>query len=202
MAKKDDKASKTPSTDKSKSDKPADAKEAKAEAKKADKDDKDDKADAKKDDKKSDAKKDDAKKEATKAEAKKDAPKDKTPENAPASSDPQSSVGPELDLGDADDGEPEREPLVAPEAVDVDADPNIKAAPPKRAPRGDARSLRRNNDFCLIYRHERYLVRREGTVGLLGQWSVTEYPSTSAAAHAYAQECSDLTGAGFSDLRG
>ncbi len=96
----------------------------------------------------------------------------------------------------------EREPLPHPSSVDTTGDPQSAAPAPGRAPRGDSRSMRKGSKFCLVYRHKEFLVKREGTVGKLGTWTVTEYPSMSSAAHAYAQECSDLSGAGFTDVRG
>lgn len=84
-------------------------------------------------------------------------------------------------------------------------DPNTPAPPPAKAPPGDSRSFRRRNDggdeFVLIYRAQTFLVRRSGRVGVLGTWTKTEYPHVGAAAHAYAQQCSELTAAGFRDLR-
>lgn len=96
--------------------------------------------------------------------------------------------------------------LLPPDGIDLSVSPESPAPAPGIAPAGDARSLRRASggaeEFCLIYRHRSYLIRRQGKVGTVGEWSITEYPSIGAAAHAYAQECSELTGEGFSDLRG
>lgn len=103
---------------------------------------------------------------------------------------------------DDDDDEDEREPLLFPQDIDTSQDPETAAPAPLRAPRGDARSFRRAAEFCFIYRHKQFLVRRQGKVGKLGEWSVMEYPSKGAAAHAYAETCSDLTSDGFADFRG
>ena len=96
--------------------------------------------------------------------------------------------------------------LLPPDANDRSVSPQSPAPAPGVAPAGDARSLRRHRDgveeFCLIYRRDSFLIRRQGKVGTAGQWTVTEYPSIGSAAHAYAQECSELTGDGFADLRG
>lgn len=84
-------------------------------------------------------------------------------------------------------------------------DPNTPAPPPAKAPPGDSRSFRRRGEsgeeFVLIYRAQTFLIRRAGRVGVLGTWTITDYPHVGAAAHAYAQQCSELTAAGFRDLR-
>jgi hypothetical protein len=84
-------------------------------------------------------------------------------------------------------------------------DPNAPAPAPAKAPPGDSRSFRRRKDgveeFVLIYRAQTFLVQRSGRVGVLGTWTMTEYPHVGAAAHAYAQQCSELSAAGFRDLR-
>jgi hypothetical protein len=84
-------------------------------------------------------------------------------------------------------------------------DPGTPAAPPAKAPPGDSRSFRRHGDggdeFVLIYRSGSFLIRRAGRVGVMGTWTVTEYPNVGSAAHAYAQQCSDLVHTGFRDLR-
>lgn len=94
--------------------------------------------------------------------------------------------------------------LLPPEAIGT-WDPDAEAPPPGKAPPGDSRSFRRSgadgDEFVLIYRSDSYLITRRGPVGRMGTWTVTEYPFVGSAAHAYAQECSDLTGAGFRDLR-
>jgi hypothetical protein len=84
-------------------------------------------------------------------------------------------------------------------------DPSTPAPPPAKAPPGDSRSFRRRSEageeFVLIYRAQTFLVRRAGRVGVLGTWTFTDYPHVGAAAHAYAQQCSELSAAGFRDLR-
>jgi hypothetical protein len=84
-------------------------------------------------------------------------------------------------------------------------DPGTPAAPPGKAPPGDSRSFRRRHEgteeFVLIYRSGTFLIRRAGRVGVMGTWTVIEYPHIGSAAHAYAQQCSDLVHAGFRDLR-
>lgn len=84
-------------------------------------------------------------------------------------------------------------------------DPEAKAPPPAKAPPGDSRSFRREHEgaeeFALVYRVKSFIVVRRGRVGLMGTWTVTEYPHLGSAAHAYAQISSDLTGEGFRDLR-
>ena len=85
------------------------------------------------------------------------------------------------------------------------SDPQSPAPPPGKAPPGDSRSFRRIHDgveeFVLIYRYESFLITRAGHVGMEGTWKVVEYPHIGSAAHAYAQQCSELTGAGYRDLR-
>jgi hypothetical protein len=81
------------------------------------------------------------------------------------------------------------------------ADP---AAPPGHVPSGDSRSLRRRADaheFALIYRVKTFVITRFGIVGTRGQWRVVEYPTSGAASHAYAKECSRFVSDGFSDYR-
>jgi hypothetical protein len=101
---------------------------------------------------------------------------------------------------------PEPATLLRPELIDRSIAPSTPAPPPGVAPAGDARSLRRTRDgtaeFCLIYRLRSLLIRRQGVVGTMGEWTITDYPSLGSASHAYAQECSDLTGDGFIDIRG
>jgi hypothetical protein len=82
--------------------------------------------------------------------------------------------------------------------------PDDPAAPPGFVPSGDSRSLRRRADvheFALIYRIKTYVITRFGVVGTRGQWRVVEYPTSSAASHAYAKECSRFVSDGFSDYR-
>lgn len=136
--------------------------------------------------------------EEAKAKEAKEAKEPEEPERAPEPAAP--SAAPRA-AGDEQEVE-----LLDPDAIDRSVSPASPAPAPGIAPAGDARSLRRQRDgveeFCLIYRRDSFLIRRQGKVGTAGQWSVTEYPSIGAAAHAYAQECSELTGEGFADLRG
>ncbi len=84
-------------------------------------------------------------------------------------------------------------------------DPDSETPPPGIAPPGDSRSLRREREgveeFVLIYRNDANIIRRQGVVGKEGRWNCVQYPTLGAAAHAYAQECSELTGQGYRDLR-
>jgi hypothetical protein len=82
--------------------------------------------------------------------------------------------------------------------------PDDPAQPPGTVPAGDSRSLRRRADryeFALIYRRQTYVISRFGVVGTRGQWRVVEYPTSGAASHAYAKECSRFAADGFSDYR-
>lgn len=82
--------------------------------------------------------------------------------------------------------------------------PEDPAAPPGSVPRGDSRSMRRRAEryeFALIYRSQTFVISRFGTVGTRGQWRVVEYPTSAAAGHAYAKECSRFVADGFSDHR-
>lgn len=91
--------------------------------------------------------------------------------------------------------------VLIPAAEIETGDPEASAPPPGVAPPGDARSLRRGNDFCLVYRDKAFLVTRVGVVGKAGVWTRTEYPSIGAAAHAYAQTCSRFASEGYLDYR-
>jgi hypothetical protein len=82
--------------------------------------------------------------------------------------------------------------------------PEDPARPPGLVPSGDSRSMRRRTDvheFALIYRMQTFVISRFGVVGTRGQWRVVEYPTSSAASHAYAKECSRFVSEGFSDYR-
>ena len=68
----------------------------------------------------------------------------------------------------------------------------IQRAPPGRVPPGDSRSLRRGNEFALIYRVQTCVISRFGVLGTRGQWRVVEYPTSSAASNAYAKECEPI----------
>jgi hypothetical protein len=80
-------------------------------------------------------------------------------------------------------------------------EPSDPAPAPGLVPRGDSRSLRRGNEFALIYRVATYVISRFGSVGQRGQWRVVEYPTSSFAGTAYAKECSRFVSDGFSDYR-
>jgi hypothetical protein len=83
--------------------------------------------------------------------------------------------------------------------------PGDPAPAPGLVPRGDSRSLRRRDattyEFALIYRRGTFIITRFGLVGTRGQWRVVEYPTSTAASHAYAKECSRFVSDGFSDYR-
>ncbi len=76
------------------------------------------------------------------------------------------------------------------------------APPPGLVPAGDSRSLRKGNEFALIYRQGAAVITRFGTVGQRGQWRVVEYPTPASASSSYAKEVSRYIGEGFSDYRG
>ncbi|HSN30322.1 MAG TPA: hypothetical protein VLT45_28735 [Kofleriaceae bacterium] len=80
-------------------------------------------------------------------------------------------------------------------------EPNDPAPAPGHVPPGDSRSLRRGNEFVLIYRVQTFVISRIGTVGTRGQWRVVEYPTSASASHAYAKEASRFVSEGFSDYR-
>ncbi len=146
-------------------------------------------ADVSKDDKaaKADVPKDDKTARADAPEAKQPPAPEPAPAPAPAPA--------------GDSGEPEFAEMPRHNQIDTARAPESPASPPGIAPPGDSRSLRRGNDFVLIYRDASYLITRAGTVGTEGRWEVVEYPSQGAAAHAYAMKCSELSGEGFRDLR-
>lgn len=80
-------------------------------------------------------------------------------------------------------------------------DPDDAAAPPGRVPAGDSRSLRKSGEFSLVYRMGTFVISRAGAIGKRGVWRVVEYPTSSAASHGYAKECSRFISEGFSDYR-
>ena len=80
-------------------------------------------------------------------------------------------------------------------------DPERSAPPPGRVPPGDSRSLRKGDEFALVYRVETCVISRFGTVGTRGQWRVVEYPTSASASNAYAKECSRFVSEGFTDYR-
>jgi hypothetical protein len=103
-----------------------------------------------------------------------------------------------IDLGDIDH-------LPSPAQI-VRGEADAPEPPPGRAPRGDCRSMQRVRTgapsyFALVYRHETALITRAGLVGLRGDWRVLQYPTSAAAARAYAQECARLADDGYCDVR-
>ena len=90
--------------------------------------------------------------------------------------------------------------MPAPRAV-PDGAPGDPGTSPGRVPPGDSRSLRRANEFALIYRDGSAVISRSGTLGTRGEWRVVEYPTTASASNAYAKECSRFVADGFSDYR-
>ncbi len=110
---------------------------------------------------------------------------------------PKSSAPPPLVLGNVEN------PTHMPGPREVPSgNPEDPASPPGSVPPGDSRSLRRDDDFALVYRIGTCVVSRTGTVGTRGQWRVVEYPTSAAAASSYAKECSRFVSEGFSDYRG
>ena len=79
--------------------------------------------------------------------------------------------------------------------------PEDPARPPGAAPRGDSRSLRKGNEFALVYRVQSAVITRAGAVGTRGQWRVVDYPTSQMASNAYAKEVSRFVAEGFSDYR-
>lgn len=75
------------------------------------------------------------------------------------------------------------------------------ALPPGLVPPGDSRSLRRGNEFALVYRQGTAVISRFETLGQRGQWRVVEYPTPASASNSYAKEVSRYVGDGFSDYR-
>ena len=109
---------------------------------------------------------------------------------------PTSSAPPPLVLGAVED------PTHMPGPRDIPSgDPDDAAPPPGRVPPGDSRSLRRANEFALIYRVGTCVITRTGRVGTRGQWRVVEYPTSATASSSYAKECSRFVSDGFSDYR-
>jgi hypothetical protein len=79
--------------------------------------------------------------------------------------------------------------------------PNDPAQAPGHVPKGDSRSLRRGNEFALVYRIQTYVISRFGVIGTRGQWRVVEYPTGAAASHSYAKEASRYVSEGYADYR-
>lgn len=109
---------------------------------------------------------------------------------------PTTVAPPPLALGTVEDPTHMPGPRQIPEG-----DPDDPAPAPGRVPRGDSRSLRRGNEFALVYRVAGCVISRFGTIGKRGQWRVVEYPTSTSAAHGYAKECSRFVSEGFSDYR-
>ena len=94
------------------------------------------------------------------------------------------------------------DPTLMPPARGIPAgNPEDLASPPGRVPSGDSRSLRKDNEFALIYRVGTAVITRSGVVGTRGQWRVVDYPTSSSASNAYAKEVSRFVAEGFSDYR-
>lgn len=94
------------------------------------------------------------------------------------------------------------DPTFMPGPRDVPAGhPDDPTLPPGHTPSGDSRSLRKGNEFALIYRVQTAVISRSGVVGTRGQWRVVEYPTSSSASTAYAKEVSRFVAEGFSDYR-
>jgi len=109
---------------------------------------------------------------------------------------PRTSAPPPLALGEVEN------PTHMPGPKEVPAgNPDDPAPAPGLVPPGDSRSLRRGDEFALIYRVGTCVVIRTGTVGTRGQWRVVEYPTYAFASNSYAKECSRLVSEGFSDYR-
>ena len=109
---------------------------------------------------------------------------------------PHTTAPPPLALGEVED------PTHMPGPKDVPAgDPDDPSPPPGRVPPGDSRSLRRRDEFALVYRVGTCVITRTGTIGTRGQWRVVEYPTSAAASNSYAKECSRFVSEGFSDYR-
>jgi len=110
---------------------------------------------------------------------------------------PTTTAPPPLALGDVED------PTHMPGPRDIPGgEPPDRAPAPGRVPPGDSRSLRKTDEFALIYRLGTYVISRYGAMGTRGQWRVVEYPTSSSASHSYAKECSRFVSEGFSDYRG
>jgi len=109
---------------------------------------------------------------------------------------PTTSAPPPLALGDVEN------PTHMPGPKDLPGgNPDDPAPPPGLVPPGDSRSLRRGNEFALVYRIGTCVVLRTGVVGTRGQWRVVEYPTYAFASSSYAKECSRFVAEGFSDYR-
>jgi hypothetical protein len=109
---------------------------------------------------------------------------------------PKTSAPPPLVLGDVEN------PAHMPGPREVPGgNPDDPASAPGRVPPGDSRSLRRGDEFALVYRVGTCVITRTGRVGTRGAWRVVEYPTSAAASNSYAKECSRFVSEGFSDYR-
>jgi hypothetical protein len=109
---------------------------------------------------------------------------------------PRTAAPPPLALGSVED------PTHMPGPREIPSgNPDDPAPAPGRVPPGDSRSLRRDNEFALVYRVGTCVITRTGTLGTRGQWRVVEYPTSAAASSSYAKECSRFVSEGFSDYR-
>ena len=109
---------------------------------------------------------------------------------------PHTTAPPPLALGTVED------PTHMPGPKDVPAGrPDDPAPAPGLVPPGDSRSLRRGNEFALVYRVGTCVISRTGVIGTRGQWRVVEYPTSASASNSYAKECSRFVTEGFSDYR-
>jgi hypothetical protein len=109
---------------------------------------------------------------------------------------PRSTAPPPLVLGTVED------PAHMPGPKQIPAgNPDDPAPAPGTVPPGDSRSLRRGDEFALIYRVGTCVISRSGRMGTRGQWRVVEYPTYAFASSAYAKECSRFVSEGFSDYR-
>jgi hypothetical protein len=109
---------------------------------------------------------------------------------------PHTTAPPPLALGTVED------PTHMPGPKDVPAgNPEDPAPAPGHVPPGDSRSLRRGDEFALIYRVGTCVISRTGVIGTRGQWRVVEYPTSAFASSSYAKECSRFVSEGFSDYR-
>jgi hypothetical protein len=109
---------------------------------------------------------------------------------------PTTSAPPPLTLGAVEN------PAHMPGPREIPAgEPNDPAPAPGTVPPGDSRSLRRGNEFALVYRVQTFVISRFGVIGTRGQWRVVEYPTSGAAGNAYAREASRFVSEGFSDYR-
>ena len=110
---------------------------------------------------------------------------------------PRTTAPPPLALGSVED------PTHLPGPKEIPAgDPDDPAPAPGIVPPGDSRSLRRGDEFALIYRVGTCVITRSGRVGTRGLWRVVEYPTYAFASNTYAKECSRFVSEGFSDYRG